>query len=72
MDNGSYFSTEEQKLVQQIRNLENKLDKANMKSAETWHIGHTYEAIRDKLLEVHLLLLSVEQTHLNAKVFCYQ
>ncbi len=54
MDDGSTFSTAEQKIIQLNRNLENKLDKANMKAAETIHIGHTYEAILDKLLEVRL------------------
>lgn len=54
MEAAKVFSSTEQNLIQTIRNLENKLDKAQMKSAETTHIGRTYEAIKDKMLEVLL------------------
>ncbi len=51
VDEASVCSTTEHSVIQGIRNLENKLEKAAMKSAETTHIGRTYEAIREKLLE---------------------
>ncbi|KAL5111353.1 hypothetical protein TcWFU_001326 [Taenia crassiceps] len=50
MGNGSYFTEQEINLVQLIRTMENKLDKTSTKIAETIHIKHAYEAIRDKLI----------------------
>ncbi|VDM33274.1 unnamed protein product [Hydatigera taeniaeformis] len=50
MGTGSYFTEQELNLVQLIRTMENKLDKTSTKIAETMHIKHTYEAIRDKLM----------------------
>ncbi|VDK33135.1 unnamed protein product [Taenia asiatica] len=50
MGKGSYFTEQEINLVQLIRTMENKLDKTSTKIAETIHIKHAYEAIRDKLI----------------------
>ncbi|KAH9286086.1 Coiled-coil domain-containing protein [Echinococcus granulosus] len=50
MGKGSYFAEQEINLAQLIRTMENKLDKTSTKMAETIHIKHTYEAIRDKLM----------------------
>ncbi|KAL7062003.1 hypothetical protein AAHC03_01114 [Spirometra sp. Aus1] len=51
IDDAKICSDHEYRLIQNIRNLENKLEKAAMKSSETVHIGRTYEAIRHKLIE---------------------
>ena len=39
--------------LQRLRNLENQLDKANLKSKEAEHIGRTYLEIKMRLEEEH-------------------
>lgn len=65
MGKGSYFTEQEINLVQLIRTMENKLDKTSTKIAETIHIKHAYEAIRDKLIGVSSFIL-YQTTEVNA------